>query len=63
MREFHLSVHAVRPTPERESTPRPNQGMQRTASKAAIDVLRVCHPRFGCVAGCSGLAVADLVPR
>ena len=40
-----------------------NQAMQRTASKPASDVLRVCHPRFGCVAGCIGLAVADLVSR
>jgi hypothetical protein len=42
---------------------RPNLAMQRTASKAAADVLRVCHPRFGCVADCRGLAVADLVSR
>jgi hypothetical protein len=42
---------------------RPNQAMQRTPSKAAIDVLRVCRPRFGSVARCSGLAVADLVSR
>ena len=40
-----------------------NQAMQRTASKAAIDVVRVCHPPVGCVAPCSGLAVADLVSR
>jgi hypothetical protein len=44
-------------------TPRPNQAMQRTASKPAIDLLRVCHPRVGSVACCSGLAVADLVSR
>jgi hypothetical protein len=41
----------------------PNQAMQRTASKPAIDVPGVCHPRFGCVVGCRGLAVADLVSR
>ena len=41
----------------------PNQAMQRTASKAATDVVRICHPRFGCVAPCTGLAVADLVSR
>ena len=40
-----------------------NQAMQRTASKAAIDVLRLCHPRVGCVPGFTGLAVADLVSR
>jgi hypothetical protein len=35
--------------------------MQRTASKAATNGQRVCHPRFGCVARFTGLAVADLV--
>jgi len=40
-----------------------NQAMQRTASKAATDALRVCHPRFGCESRFSGLAVADLVSR
>ena len=40
-----------------------NQAMQRTASKPATDFLRVCHPPFGCVARCIGLAVADLVSR
>jgi hypothetical protein len=40
-----------------------NQAMQRTASKAATDVLRVCHPRFGPVARLTGLTVADLVSR
>jgi hypothetical protein len=40
-----------------------NQAMQRTASKAAIDGFRVCHPHFGCVARFLGLAVADLVSR
>ena len=40
-----------------------NQAMQRTASKAATDVLCVCHSRFGGVARWSGLAVADLVSR
>ena len=48
----------------------PNQAMQLTASsprrvrpvadKAATDVVGGCHPRFGCVARCTGLAVADL---
>ena len=49
----------------RISLPRetPNQAMQRTASKPASDVWRVCHPRVGYVASCSGLAVADLVSR
>ena len=45
------------------STPRPNHAMQRTASKPATEVLRVCHPHFGCVARFPGLAVADLVSR
>jgi hypothetical protein len=40
-----------------------NQAMQRTASKAAIYGLRVCHPPFGCVARFIELAVADLVSR
>ena len=45
-----------------------NQAMQRTASsprrvRPVADVLRVCHPRFGCVARFPGLAVADLVSR
>jgi hypothetical protein len=35
--------------------------MQRTASKPATDARGVCHPRCASVAGCSGLAVADLV--
>ncbi len=29
---------------------RPNQAMQRTASRTAVYLLRVCHPPFGCVA-------------
>ena len=41
----------------------PNQAMQRTASKAAIYILRICHPLFRCVARFPGLAVADLVSR
>jgi hypothetical protein len=41
----------------------PNQAMQRTASKAAIELLHVCHPPVGCVARFTGLAVADLVSR
>jgi len=40
-----------------------NQAMQRTASKPATDIWRICHSRFGCVAPCSGLAVADLWSR
>ena len=44
-------------------TNKSNQPKQRTASKAAADVLRVCRPHFSCVASCSGLAVADLVSR
>ena len=44
-------------------TERPNQAKQRTASKAATDVLRVCHPRSGCGSRFTGLAVADLVSR
>ena len=40
-----------------------NQAMQRTASKPATDVLRVCHPPFGCEPRFTGLAVADLVSR
>jgi hypothetical protein len=42
---------------------RPNQAMQRTASKAATGGLCACHLRLGCAAGCGGLAVADLVSR
>ena len=45
------------------TTPASNQAIQRTASKAATDLLRVCHPRSGCVARFTGLAVADLVSR
>jgi hypothetical protein len=40
-----------------------SQAMQRTASKLATEVKRVCHPDFGCVARCTGLVVADLVSR
>jgi len=40
-----------------------NQAMQRTTSKAATNDQRVCHPPVGCVVGCHGLAVADLVSR
>jgi hypothetical protein len=40
-----------------------NQAMQRTASKPAIDVSPACYPHSGCVARCTGLAVADLVSR
>jgi hypothetical protein len=43
--------------------PTPNQAMQRTASRAAIDFLSVCHPPVDCVATHSGLAVADLAFR
>jgi hypothetical protein len=41
----------------------PNQAMLRTASRAAIYVLSVCHLPFGCVARFPGLAVANLVSR
>jgi len=41
----------------------PNQGMQRTASRAAIYVESVCHPPFGRESRFIGLAVADLVSR
>jgi membrane protease YdiL (CAAX protease family) len=42
---------------------RPNQAMQRTASRAAVHVLCVCHPPVGCAARFTGLSVADLVSR
>ena len=42
---------------------RPNQAMQRTASRAAIHLLCVCHPSAGCAARFTGLAVADLASR
>jgi hypothetical protein len=42
---------------------RPNQAMQRTASKPAIYALRVCHLRFAYESHLTGLAVADLVSR
>jgi hypothetical protein len=42
---------------------RPNQAMQRTASKPAICFLRICHRHFGCAAFSSGLAAADLMSR
>src|SRR5436309_5993596 len=40
---------------------RPNQAMQRTASKAATGALCVCHPPSGCDPRFEGLAVADLI--
>jgi hypothetical protein len=40
-----------------------NRAMHRTASKAATDVQRVCHPCFSCVARFTRLAVADLASR
>ena len=43
--------------------PTSNQAMQLTASKLAVYVLRVCHPRCAFVASLSGLAAADLVSR
>ncbi len=46
-----------------EATNRPNQAMQRTASRASTDASSACLPHFSCVFGCSGLAVADLVSR
>ncbi|PYX08936.1 MAG: hypothetical protein DMG85_09915 [Acidobacteria bacterium] len=39
------------------------KAMQRTASRAAPHVLRVCDPSFGRVARSIALAVADLVSR
>jgi hypothetical protein len=36
---------------------------QRTACNAATDVFPACHPSFGCLARCTGLAVADLMSR
>ena len=41
----------------------PNETMQRTASQSAFHFSSLCHPPFGCVESCTGLAVADLVPR
>ena len=40
-----------------------NQAVQRTASKAAIYLLSVCHLLVGCEFRFHGLAVADLVSR
>jgi len=40
-----------------------NQAKQRIASRAAFDFQRFCHPAFGDMARCIGLAVADLVSR
>src|SRR6266516_5790234 len=37
--------------------------MQRTASRSAIYLIRVCDPLFGCVESCSALAVGGLVSR
>jgi hypothetical protein len=37
--------------------------MQLTASKLAVQALRVCHPRSGSVERLLGLAAADLVTR
>jgi hypothetical protein len=37
--------------------------MQRTASRASIHFMSVCHPLFDCVSRFTGLAVADLVSR
>ncbi len=41
----------------------PNQAMQRTARRAPIHFMSVCHPPFGCESRFTGLAVADLVSR
>jgi hypothetical protein len=59
----HHLMQPARAMFERQAMPIPNQTMQRTASKLATDVLRVCHPPFGCMARFVGLAVADLVSR
>jgi hypothetical protein len=40
-----------------------NQAMQRTASKAPIHCMSICHPLCGCESDSTGLAVADLVSR
>jgi hypothetical protein len=40
-----------------------NQAMQRTASRAAIYLSRVGHPRIRCDSRFTGLAVADLESR
>jgi hypothetical protein len=60
----HLELFGSHRTTSVDSvTISPNQAMQRTASKPAAHAWRVGHPDSGCVAGCSGLAVADLVSR
>ena len=40
-----------------------NQAMQRTASKAPIHRMSICHPLYGYDSHFTGLAVADLVSR
>jgi hypothetical protein len=40
-----------------------NQAIQRTASRAAIDVVSDCHPPVHCESRFTGLAVADLRSR
>jgi hypothetical protein len=55
-RDIRASGHASRRV-HKTTFPQP------TASKAAIDGFRVCHPHFGWVARFLGLAVADLVSR
>ena len=42
---------------------RPNQAMQRTASRRTVHLVSVCHPPFPCERSHRGLAVADLVSR
>jgi hypothetical protein len=56
-------VYSYRRHVRSDSSNASNQAMQRTASKAATDVWRVCPPRFLCERSHSGLAVADLVSR
>ena len=40
-----------------------NHALQRTASRSAFDVMRVCHPLLHFVGSHSGLAVAELESR
>jgi hypothetical protein len=42
---------------------RPNQAMQRTASRTAFHLMRVCHLPVDCKRRATALAVADLVSR
>ena len=46
-----------------QATPTPNHAIRRTASRAAIYAVSVCHPPVHCESRFTGLAVADLVSR